>query len=103
MEEGGMKRLAGSTYVALATAALLASLSLVAWRQARALEALEALDNVRREQTLGLAELMELQGRVKVLESRGRVVPDARDRLGMRVPEAAEIVILAAGQGEAVR
>ena len=92
-----MKRLAGTSLVALAAAALLGALSLVAWRQARALETLEELDRVRRELTLGQAEQEELGRRVRQLESRGWVVPQARERLGMRMPGASEIVILAGG------
>ena len=80
--------------MALATAVLLASLSLVAWRQARALESLESLDGLRREWTLAQAEREELELRVHEMESRGRIVPEARRRLGMRIPEAAEIVLL---------
>jgi len=90
-----MTRLAGSSMVALATAALLASLSLVTWRQARAMESLEKLDGVRRELSLGESEKADLLSRVRVLESRGRVVPAAREELGMRMPDASEIVILA--------
>lgn len=93
-----MTRLAGTSVVALATAVLLASLSLVAWRQARALEALEILDGFRRELVLGQAEMADFHSRIRVLESRGRIVPEARDELGMRIPEASEIVILA-GRG----
>jgi hypothetical protein len=94
VEESGMTRLAGSSLVATAVAALLASLSFVAWRQARAIEALEHLDDLRREVTLGEAEETDLVRRVHFLESRGRVVPEAESRLGMRLPEAGEIVIL---------
>jgi len=81
--------------VALATAALLASLSLVTWRQARAMESLEKLDGIRRELSLGESERADLLSSVRVLESRGRVVPEAREELGMRMPDASEIVILA--------
>ena len=90
-----MTRLAGTSMVALATAALLASLSLVTWRQARAMESLEKLDGIRRELSLGESERADLLSRVRVLESRGRVVPEAREELGMRMPDASEIVILA--------
>ena len=90
-----MTRLAGSSMVALATAALLASLSFVTWRQARAMESLEELDGIRRELSLGESERADLLSRVRVLESRGRVVPEAREELGMRMPDASEIVILA--------
>jgi cell division protein FtsL len=90
-----MTRLAGTSMVALATAALLASLSLVTWRQARAMESLEKLDGLRRELSLGESERADLLSSVRVLESRGRVVPEAREELGMRMPDASEIVILA--------
>ena len=86
-----MTRLAGSSLVATAVAALLGSLSFVAWRQARAIEALEHL---RREVTLGEAEETDLLREVHFLESRGRVVPEAESRLGMRLPEAGEVIIL---------
>jgi cell division protein FtsL len=89
-----MTRLAGSSLVATAVAALLGSLSFVAWRQARAIEALEHLDDLRREVTLGEAEETDLLREVHFLESRGRVVPEAESRLGMRLPEAGEVIIL---------
>lgn len=93
-----MRRLAGTSMVALATAALLASLSLVTWRQARALEVLETLDRHQRELALGRAEAADLGSRIRTLESRSRVVAEARADLGMRVPDASEIVILAGGK-----
>jgi cell division protein FtsL len=91
VEEGGVRAV-------LAVLALLAALSLVAWRQSRALEALAALDVVRRERVLAEAERAGLDSRIQFLESRGRVVPDARARLGMHLPDATEIVILAGDQ-----
>jgi len=92
-----MRRLSGTSAVALATAAFLASLSLVAWRQGRALELLEDQDRTRREWDLGVAERDELQRRVRSFESRGYVVPEAERRLGMRMPVASEIMILTGG------
>jgi cell division protein FtsB len=92
-----MTRLAGTSVVALALAALLASLSLVAWRQARALEALELENRLQRELTLGKAEEVDLNGRIRILESRGHVRPEARKELGMRMPDASEIVYLSEG------
>ncbi|MSR23334.1 MAG: hypothetical protein EXR92_07320 [Gemmatimonadetes bacterium] len=89
-------KLAGPLLVALAVALLLSALSLVTWRQARALERLEELDGLKRESSLLTAERNELESRVQVLESRGRVVRTARERLGMRTPSdgAGEIVLL---------
>jgi cell division protein FtsL len=87
-------RISGTSLTALAVAALLAALSLVTWRQSRTREALVELDRVQRAISLVEAERAELQRRIQVLESRGRVVRDARERLGMRNPEAGEIVLL---------
>lgn len=87
-------RLSTPSLVALAFAGLLASLSLVTWRQSRALEALAELDRLERERSLTQADLTELDRRIQYLESRGRVVPEARARLGMHSPAASEIVWL---------
>lgn len=91
-------RLSTPSLVALAFAALLASLSLVTWRQGRALDALEALDTVRRERSLAEADRVEIQRRIQVLESRSWVAPEARRRLGMHNPVGSEIVYLAGGE-----
>ncbi len=90
-----MSGLSTPSKVALVIAVLLASLSLVAWRQSRALEALGGLDAVRKEMSLALAERAELNRRIQYLQSYGRVVRDARTRLGMHTPDAREQVLLA--------
>lgn len=82
--------------VALAVAVLLASLSFVAWRQGRARRTLAEFDRIRRDAAVAEAERDELQRRIQHLESRGRVVPEARERLGMHTPGSDEIVILPA-------
>lgn len=87
-----MRRLAGTSLLALSVAALLGSLSFVAWRQARALEALERLDEARTERSLLEAERTELTQRVEYLESRGRIEADAWTRLGLRRPHDWEVV-----------
>jgi cell division protein FtsL len=86
--------------VILAAALLLASLSLVTWRQARALEALAELDGLRREISLLEAVRTDLETRIQALESRARVVPAAGARLGMRRPNDAsgEIVLLSGAE-----
>jgi cell division protein FtsL len=80
--------------VAIAVGALLASLSVVTWRQMRVLEALEELYDVRQEIEVISAAGKNLLGEIQYLESRGRVVPEARERLGMHNPAADEIVYL---------
>jgi cell division protein FtsL len=94
--EEGCVRFSGALLTALSVALLLAALSLVTWRQARALERLAELDRLEREVSLLTAERNALESRIQVLESRGRVVPAARERLGMRTPsdEAGEIILL---------
>jgi cell division protein FtsL len=87
----------GVVLAALGIAALLLSLSLVTWRQSRAREAMAELDALHREISLVRAERAAFERRIQSLESRGHVVPAARERLGMRTPGAASIVLLAPG------
>jgi len=89
-----MKKLAGTSMVALAVAAFLASLSLVSWRQGEALGMMEQLEDLRQECALEMADQDELESRVRQLESRGRVVSDAEERLGMREAVSSDIVYL---------
>ena len=86
-----MKKLAGTSMVALAVAAFLASLSLVSWRQGEALDTMARLDSLRQETSVQEANRQELEGRINRLESFGRVVGEAEGRLGMRPAEAHEI------------
>ena len=79
---------------ALLVAGLLASLTLVVWRQSRALEMQRVLAAVRQERVVEEARRASLSRRVEELESRSRVSVAARQRLGMRVPTGAELVIL---------
>jgi cell division protein FtsL len=89
-----MRSHAGTIRLALSFAALLVSLTLVIWRQSRALEVLRTVDQMRSERVISEAERAELTRRIQRLESRTRVVADARDQLAMHVPSANEIVIL---------
>lgn len=89
-----MKKLAGTSMVALAVAAFLASLSLVSWRQGEALGMLEKLEALRQECALEVADQDELESRIRQLESRGRVVSEAEERLGMREAVSSDIVYL---------
>jgi cell division protein FtsL len=84
----------GTIRLALCFAALLAALTLVIWRQSNALETLRELDKLRDTRALTEAERSDLLRKIEHLESRNHVVNAARDRLGMRVPLANEIVIL---------
>jgi cell division protein FtsL len=86
----------GAIRTSIAFGLLFAALSLVVWRQSRALEELRGLDAARSERTILQAERAELQREIHRLESRGRVLAVAGDRLGLRVPAAHEIVFLQA-------
>lgn len=79
---------------ALAAVLLLGSLGMVTWRQSRAFETLARLDDVRSQTSVAVAERVELERTIQWLESRARVVPAARERLGMHTPDASELVYL---------
>jgi cell division protein FtsB len=75
---------------------LLGSMGYVTWRQSRALETLTEWDELRRNTAVARAEVVELEREIQVLTSRARVVPEARERLGMHTPDGSELVILLA-------
>ncbi len=75
---------------------LLGALGFVTWRQSRTLEALAEWDQLQRQVSIARAQVVELEREIQVLGSRGRIVPEARERLGMHTPEGAELVILEA-------
>ena len=79
---------------ALLLAGLLASLTLVVWRQSHALSVLREMDAVHQQRIVEEARRASLARRVEELESRARVSVAARERLGMRVPTGGELVIL---------
>lgn len=81
---------------ALTVAVLLLALGFVTWRQSRAFEVLGELEEVRRASAEARAERIDLERGIQALESRSRVVPAARSRLGMHTPDASELVILSA-------
>jgi cell division protein FtsL len=98
MEEGSVKRLAGTSMVALAVAAFLASLSLVSIRQREALDTLRDLDSLREEMAMEVGTREELENRIRALEARSRVVREAAERLGMRAALDSEVIRLS-GEG----
>jgi len=84
----------GTLRVALAFAALLGSLSMVVWRQSRALSMLRDLDALRSARAVMESERSRLSERIQHLESRARIVEVAAERWGMRVPGAGEVWVL---------
>jgi predicted RNA methylase len=95
MAQGVMSGGAGTIRFALACAALLAALTLVVWRQSRALEVLRSLDELRTERAVVEAERSAVARRIQELDGRARLVTVAGEWFGMRVPSGNEIVILA--------
>ena len=93
---------AGLIRLALAFAALLGSMSLVVWRQSRALELGRDLDQLRTSRAIVEAERSELSRRITYLESRSRLVDEAA-RLGLHVPSTDEMVILQLGERQLSR
>ncbi|HEX6134508.1 MAG TPA: hypothetical protein VFZ24_11105 [Longimicrobiales bacterium] len=95
----------GAIRMGIACALLFGSLSLVVWRQSRALDELRGLDAARAERVLLQSERSELQRSIQQLESRSRIVAVAAARLDLRTPTRSEIVFLhapayaAAGEG----
>jgi len=95
-----MTRHEGTVRVALAFAALLASLSGVIWRQSRALDALRELESTRSRRAAVESEKSRLTERMQYLESRTRITAVAGRRWGMRVPQTdEEFVILLSPEG----
>jgi cell division protein FtsL len=82
---------------------LLGSLTLVVWRQSRALEMQRALELVRRDRAVEESRRAALLRRVEQLESRTRVTEAAATRFGMRLPAGGEIVILPLGEAGMAR
>ena len=70
----------------LAMAALLASLSVVAWRQGRAYDVQQELEALRTERSLALSNQAQLKRDIRALQSRERVVQVAGELLGLRRP-----------------
>jgi cell division protein FtsL len=102
MAEGGVMRASGAIRVALAFAALLASLSLVVYRQSRALEVLRELDGLRSARAVAESERALLSAEAQELESRARIKRVAEARWGMRVPASGELVTLLAPRSAGV-
>lgn len=91
MRGGGVQR------AALAMAALLAALSVIAWRQGRAYELRRDLEAVRSELSLAQSERAQLTRDIRVLQSRERIVRVARRLLGLRPPTGQVRVISVEG------
>ncbi len=85
-----MRRQATAPRVAVSVAVFLASLSLVAWRQGRAITVMTEVQELEFAIQLKRADNDDLRGSIQYLESRTRITGEAREKLGMRVPDASE-------------
>jgi cell division protein FtsL len=94
MAEGGVMRHGGTLRLALAVAAFLGSLSLVIWRQSRALEVLRDLDAARASRAGVESDRSRLNGEIQHMESRARVMAVAGAWWGMRVPTSDEEFVI---------
>lgn len=77
---------------------LLLSLGFVTWRQSRAFEANQALDELRRQVSVAQAEQIELERDIQVRRSMTNIV-GAAEAIGMVTPHAEDLVILGRGGG----
>jgi cell division protein FtsL len=84
----------GTLRVALAFAAFLGSLSLVIWRQSRALEVLRELDAARVERAAVESDRSRQHEEIQHLESRSRVAAVAGQLWDMRVPSSDEEFVI---------
>ena len=89
-----MTRLSGALVLALSMAAFLAALSVVAWRQGRAREVMAEREALREQIVLETEVRSSLLDKISYLESRRRVVQDARDLLGLHIPDAGDLILL---------
>ncbi len=92
-----MRSPTGTIRLALCFSLLLAALTLVIWRQSDVLATLRELDKLRDDRALAEAERSALLREIERLESRPVVAAAARSRLGMRVPQAHEMIFLPIG------
>lgn len=80
-----------------ALAILLASLTVVAWRQSTTRETMAELDAVESELSLTADEREKLARELTRLESRLWIGAEAAARLGMRPPSEQEVVLTSGG------
>jgi cell division protein FtsL len=98
--EGGVMEAKGTLRIALAFAALLASLSLVVRRQSTAYAMLETLDDERTRRAMIESERSRMTTEIQRLESRARIADVAGRWWGMRAPQSDEEFVIMLRPGE---
>ncbi len=96
-------KLKGRHWVAIWLAAFLVMAALVVWRQTDALATARQLRTLESARAALEATRSDLVGQIRRARSRAVLVPLARERLGLRMPQDSEIVILQAPGGGAGR
>lgn len=81
---------------------LLASLSVVVWRQTRGVALQREIRALQAERAIAESERLRLSTRIQSLQSRARIVRVARERLEMRLPADSQVVLLPLPPEEAV-
>lgn len=91
---GGGSRLKGRHWVMFWLAGFLASAAAVQWRQSRALAVAREVRQLSAARGALEVSKAALTGAIHQARSRGVLVPLAERRLGLRLPQDSEIVIL---------
>ena len=84
----------GRSVVALALLGFVLVATSVIWRRIYGIEQSAELTQLRREQTELEAQKLRLEGEIRDAASRARIAPLAERRLGMKVPNDSQVILL---------
>ena len=84
----------GRSVVALALLGFVLVATSVIWRRIYGIEQSAELTRLRREQTELEAQKLRLEGEIRDAASRARIAPLAERRLGMKVPNDSQVILL---------
>jgi hypothetical protein len=94
MAKAPQGRLRGRHWTAIVLASFLAVTLVVIWRQTAALEEARRLQALQKARAALEVQRSALRGRIQRAGSRAVLVPLAERRLGLRLPQDSEIIIL---------
>jgi hypothetical protein len=94
MAKAPASRLKGRHWTAIVLAAFLAVTLVVTWRQSAALAEARRLQALEKTRAALEVQRSALRGRIQRAASRAVLVPLAERRLGLRLPQDSEIIIL---------
>ena len=84
----------GRSVVALALLGFVLVATSVIWRRIYGIEQSAELTQLRRERTELEAQKLRLEGEIRDAASRARIAPLAERRLGMKVPNDSQVILL---------